>query len=104
MTKSTCYLSDDFSKHDLPSDVIICPESLKNGSQIQTWVADLKKHPKNFATGSLFLLRELELQKSHVLFVNLSEHYYEHESVDCLGNIEILNRELDQSDRYLSKE
>ncbi len=107
LTRSTCYLADDFSAIHLPDFVIKSPEGLMNESQIIKWVKRLKKRPKIFATTSLFLLRELELQGANVLYVNLRKEGKEKSSskdVDMIGNIEILDRELRQSDRYLKKD
>jgi len=109
-SRSTCYLSDDFSKVDWhPYDnydiVIFSPESLKNEQQINDWIDDLKDHPKNFATCSLYLLRELELRHADVEYVNFIDGVEFIRTIDInnIGNrLEILDRELRQCDRYLN--
>lgn len=105
MIKSICYLSDDFRKHSfsLPPDTIICPESTKNEEQILNWILELKTNPKIFFTCSLFLIRELEIQKIDVEWVNITEKGVVSSSdVNDIGNIEILDRELRQADRYMN--
>ena len=104
---SVCYLMSDYSNQKifLHDGVIICPESTLNGNQIKDWVLNLKVNPKEFFTCSLFLIRELELQKINVLWINFNENgKFENLSIDCIGNIEILDRELEQSDRYVNHE
>lgn len=96
--RSTCILSNDFSKITLRADTIRFPETGLNGEQIKQFVTDLKDNPKTFATCSLFLIRELEIQKIPCLFVNDGELGL---NVDDVGSIEILDRSLEQSDRYL---
>jgi len=114
--QSVCYLSNDFSQFSFDSGIILCPEGLKNGEQIKAWVADLKNEPKSFATCSLFLIRELELQ-GNVKVVNLNtdtdlyllnntpvsnNQFAGKTSFDEVGDIEILQRELEQADRYMN--
>lgn len=105
MAHSTCYLSDDFSKQEIPKDVIICPEMLKNSEAIKEWVDWIKIHPQKFATCSLFLLRELYIQDVNVYYINITKDgIKESFNVDDIGNIEILDRELAQSDVYINKD
>ena len=112
MKRCICYLADDFSKVEtLPhSSVISSPEGLLNGEQIRNWVGNLKKQDESsietiaFATTSLYLIRELDLQKVDVLY-----YYYKSDgtvvsctSIDDLPiPLEILDRELEQSDRFM---
>lgn len=103
--KSICYLSDDYDKHkaSIPVNAIICPEYLKNGQQIKEWVSKLNTRPGVFVTCSLYLIRELELQKIDVEWVNITDKgVVSSNSPDNIGNIEILDRELEQSDRYIN--
>jgi hypothetical protein len=105
MTKSICYLSHDFSKTELPPEVIKCPEFLLNGEQIRSWVSNLKLEPKVFATTSLYLLRELYIQEVPVTFVNYSVNgVFESDDSSSISNIEILDRDLEQGERYMDKE
>ena len=103
--QSYCYLADDFSKISLPDIVIKSPEGLMNASQIFNWIDELKKKPKAFATTSLFLIRELFLRKANVVYIYIKEDgtYVRSEDIDSLGQLEILQRELAQSDRYLKQ-
>lgn len=104
MNKSTCHLSHDFSKIELPSQVIKCPEFLMNGAQIQDWVSNLRLRPKIFATTSLYLLRELYLQDVPVTYVNHSNSgVFESHDISEISSIEILDRDLEQSERYMDK-
>lgn len=111
---SICYIGFDLmgstkfnefvKEHD--HCVIICPESLRNGKQIIEWVSQLHEEKRIFATNSLFLLRELYLQEVPVLFRNIleDEAVMESTNIDEIGKIEILDRELEQSDRYIDHE
>lgn len=101
--KSVCYVSDDYEKfkHLLPLGVILCPDALKNEKQIIEWILDLEFQPKSFFTNSLFLVRELFIQRANVRYVNLVEEIRESDDQDDIGAIEILDRELRQSDRYM---
>lgn len=101
-----CYLADDFSKVNLPDHVIKAPETLLNGNQIKEWVNGIRGTDTMFATTSLYLIRELELQKIDVIY-----HYYkddgemitvEEDVTNLPCEIEILMRELEQSDRYMN--
>ncbi len=103
---SICILSHDFSK--VPQEIMrmadICPERLLNADQIKQWVADLRQSPKVFATNSLYLVRELGLQGVPVTYQNYTDvGLVISDDVDGIGNIEILDRELEQSDRYLNQ-
>lgn len=107
--KSRCYLSDDFSKVDQHffENILLCPERLKNASQIQQWVFSLRKIPRMFATTSLYLLREIYLQQVPCSFINILDGIPQDEvnSIDDIpGKLEILDRELEQSDRYINSE
>lgn len=105
-SKSTCYLSNDFSQINLSqfSGILIAPEALLSGPQIQIWVANLREEPKIFATNSLYLLRELDLQHIPTIYINIIDGKIQPpvENIDCLSNLEILDRELEQSDRLLN--
>lgn len=109
MEISICYLSNDFSKFhllDTTNSIVVAPEALLNGTQIQEWVANRRETPIKFATNSLYLLREIYLQKVPCQFINIIDGI-EQPPVDCIDDIselEILNRELDQSDRYMNHE
>lgn len=101
-----CYLADDFSKVNLPDNVIKAPETLLNGNQIKEWVNSIRGTDTMFATTSLYLIRELELQRVDTVY-----HYYKEdgemimvvgEVTDLPCKIEILMRELEQSDRYIN--
>lgn len=98
-----CYLADDFSKVVLPSDVIKSPEALMNADQIQMWVYNLRRNPLKFATTSLYLLRELDLEKIPTTFIYHKEDgdVVSTTSIYDLPKIEILQRELAQSDKYM---
>ena len=102
---STCYLSYDFSKTPFLDDTETCPESYMNGKQIKAWVKSLKKNPRKFFTCSLFLLRELELQNIPVEYTNFEseESTITSFNVDSIGKIEILDRDLQQSEVYMDK-
>jgi len=104
MSYSKCYLSNDFSKEVLFTDsgLIVAPEALLNGVQIRDWVAQLKVKPQAFATCSLYLLRELHLQEIHVEYIKLQGG--RSFDINDLDGIEILERELEQSDRYINHE
>ncbi len=105
--KSTCYISTDFSQciDLLPNDVIIAPEGLLNGKQMIEWVAALRDNPKAFATNSLFILRELHMQEIDCKYINFVDgSVITGDDCDSVGCLEMLNRELAQSDRYLNFE
>lgn len=86
----------------MENDIVICPESTKNGVQIREWVNNLKQNPRIFYTNSIYLLRELELQQIPVTYINITENLRaESTDINRIGNIEILDRELEQSDRYI---
>jgi hypothetical protein len=103
--QSICFLSDDFSEETLPNDVIISPEGLKNARQINEWVKDLKSSPKVFATTSLFLLRELYIEGADVRYVNLKDGVQiASDNVEDIGDIEILDRDSIQSEKYINLE
>lgn len=93
----TVYLSDDFSSENLSDSVVRFPETGLNGQQIREYVKNLSDKEISIATCSLYLLRELYLQKIPCLFINGNR---QSNDVDSIGNIEILDRELEQSDRY----
>jgi len=103
MNRSICYISNDFSKHlaAVPDGAIIAPEALLTGQQIQEWVSDLAHEPKLFATCSLYLLRELYLQSIPVVIHNLGVSKLPVTSIEELTEIEILDRDLEQSERYM---
>ena len=105
MNKSICYLSSDYYKYNIyvPPDAIICPELAKNGEQIKMWVSELKTSPQKFFTTSLYLIRELELQHIDVKWVNIIDSgTFTSECVDNINDIEVLDRELEQSERYMN--
>lgn len=109
MDKSICYLSDDFSKvskDKYKPGTIIAPEALLNGKQIQAWVAKLKDEPKKFCTTSIYLLREVYLQRIPCIFVMFidGQHFKGTDEFDELMPLEILDRELEQADRYMDHE
>lgn len=93
---NTIYLSNDFSKITLPNGCERFPETGLNGKQIRDYVKNMKD--KTIATCSLYLLREIELQKIEAKFINEG---IESDSVNDVGAIEILDRELEQADRYI---
>lgn len=126
--QSVCYLTNNFRQwaatpevnKDILKTIWICPEAQLNGEQIINWVEKLKKSPSKFYTNSLFLVRELQLQKVDVLFINFNFTQNEvkdpvtntstwvsnvtityNADVDSIGQIELLDRELEQSDRYI---
>lgn len=112
---SVCCLSDDFerilvadwAKQQRPSwPLLLAPEALKNALQIQLWVAELWESPKIFATSSIYLVRELYLQAVPVIYFNFRNGVLAEvsEDIDNLGSLEILDRELEQADRYLNHE
>lgn len=105
LIKSVCYLSNDFTKtkHLFFDHILVAPEALLNGAQIQQWVADLRSSPKLFATNSLYLLREVYLQGIPCTYVNILDGVIQPavESIDDITNLEILDRELSQADRYV---
>ena len=103
-SRSVCYLSNDFSVQPLPEGTVIAPEGLWNGPQIIDWVSTLKDHPDVFATCSLFLLRELHLQGIPCDFINLGVQDEPVQSIEDLGDVEILDRDLEQSERYMDHE
>ena len=106
MTRSTCYLSNDFSQVAgmFSIQTILAPEGLFNGEQIKEWVAKLKTVPKVFATNSIYLLREIELQEIPCDCINIVDGKFNPPcSISDLDNIEILERELKQSDIYLDQ-
>jgi hypothetical protein len=105
MEKSICYLSDDFSVNPLPPNTIISPEGLKNAAQINQWVKDLKSAPKTFATTSLYLLRELYIEGADVRYINLRNGIQiASDNVEDIWEIEILDRDLIQSEKYMNLE
>lgn len=98
---STCYLTNRYQV--CGSGILVCPENLLTGKQIQKWVNDLKENPKIFVTSSLYLLRELYLQEVYVKYINITlDKTYESFNVDDIGPIEILDRDLEQSERYMN--
>ena len=106
---SICILTDDFfnMSQDIYRkcpDMIICPEFMKNEQQIREWIEYRRSHPSTFVTNSLYLLRELELSDLRVQYRNYTSNGL-HVSFDVndVGTIAILQRELEQSDRYLSR-
>lgn len=97
---STCYLTNRYQV--CGQEILICPENLLTGQQIQEWVHDLKENPKIFVTSSLYLLRELYLQNVHVKYINITlDKTYEGFDIHNIGPIEILDRDLEQSERYM---
>lgn len=104
MKQSICYISNDFSKVDTKDLGILSPEGLLNEKQISEWINDLKENPKIFATTSLYLLRELDLSDVYILYRNIIDgEIIESYNIDDVGDLEILDRELHQSDRYLNR-
>lgn len=108
------FLSDDCdrlvyetneSAPSIPADTHLFPESGKNGKQIRSFVFHLMNCPQNIITSSLYLLREIHLQKIPVIFVNHSfkeNKTYVSESLDEIGPIEPLDSDLEQSERYMN--
>lgn len=97
-TISKVYLFTEPTGQEVPKGAYCFPESWKNGKQIQEFVASMKTDPKTIITGSLYLLRELDMQKVPAIYINDG---VESDNIDGLGNIEILDRELEQSSRYM---
>ena len=95
---NTVYLSSDFSKVTLPEQCICFPETGLNGEQIREYVCKMQTQSLVIATCSLYLLRELELQKIPATYINDGVVA---NNCDDVGSIEILDRELEQADRYM---
>lgn len=101
------YLSEDFElvKSKLPADCIMFPENGKNAKQIQEFIQGLSN--ESVFTGSLYLVREFYLSKKEITWHNLdaaSGEFSVSNNVDNVGRIELLERELEQSDRYMQQE
>ena len=110
-----CYLCSDFDIFDseivnyLAKDGIYWPENGRNATQIKEWVAKLNVSPKSFTTSSLYLLRELIMQNIPIIYTNLClvngvKTIMEDSDINRIGDIEILDRDLIQSDEYLNYE
>ena len=92
----------------------MCPEALLTGKQIQEYIDSLIQDDGLFnenkdihiATCSLYLLREMDIKNIPATFHNFREDGSEFvgNKIDDVGALEILDRELEQSDRYMDKE
>lgn len=87
------------------------PENGKSESEIQKFVANLAITENNLAivTDSLFLIREIYLQKIPVHWFSFefetgTGFVRDSENLDDIGNIAILDRDLRQSERYMNFE
>lgn len=110
------YTSFDFKKtqHLLPEGCVLCPEALLTGKQIQEYVDSLiednglfnENKDIHIATCSLYLLRDMDIKDISAIFHNFREDGSEAtgNTIDDVGSLEILDRELEQADRYINKE
>lgn len=88
--------------------IIHHPENWMNGKELRQYAKEVVK--QNIYTGSLFLLREFSLsqrtdiQYTNVLFEpgNPDPQVFHSKELDTLQHIEILDRELEQYDRYVN--
>ena len=99
--------TSSINKKGLGGAIILYPENGKSGVEIQRYVENLKDYSGNvdfhIITDSLYLLRELYLQQLNCTYYNLDTGLVSHD-VDCVGPIHILDRDLEQSDRYMNFE
>jgi hypothetical protein len=108
MNKSIIHIADELTDElvgELPELTLYWPENGRSGNQIQQYVKGLLKNPEEIFTNSLYLIREIEMNKLPVLWINHKKDgtTIHSEDVNALGGIEILDRELEQSDRYINK-
>jgi hypothetical protein len=89
-----------------PKEVVCFPENGLNAKHIKSFVNDLKRYPKTIITTSLYLLREIGLQNIDCIYQNFLENgtVLESDNIAEIGDIEILDRELQQSQEYIDKE
>lgn len=99
MTEVYLTLKDYHQPYTYPVDYY--PENGKTGKELVEYVRSLIDSPRNIITSSLFLLRELHIQDVPCRFYNNGRVG---ESIDDIGNIEVLDMELEQSGRYMDKE
>ena len=86
---------------------ILYPENGKSEEEIQEFIGQLSNNRENkvIVTDSLFFIREVELAHLPVVWFNFdfaSGTVRDSNSVDDIGNIHILDRELRQSERYIN--
>ena len=102
---TTVYLTDSPTSTwlaALPKDTLLWPENGKDGKALQGFAKSLELFPATIFTQSLYLIREIELNGIKVKWINDNAgQRSESCNVADLGPIEILDRELEQSDRYL---
>jgi len=101
--------SEAFIKDNMGKLVYRYPENGKNAAQLQHFISYIEEHntPVAIVTDSLYLLREFHLTKVPVTWKNwdaAGKEYKTSANVNDIGEIHILDRELEQSGRYLDQE
>lgn len=95
------------NKSGFSGAVVLYPENGKSGEEIQKYVENLSTYSGSIdfhiITDSLYLLRETYLQSLKCTYYNLDTGLISHD-LDSIGAIAVLDRDLEQSERYMNFE
>lgn len=102
-------LTEEFCKERLTKDFYLYPENGKSASQIQQFISDISTRlkPVEIVTDSLYLIREIHLCKVPVTWKNWDTEKkvcQTSTNISDIKNIHVLDKDLDQSGRYMDSE